>query len=98
MAVDFLLLQVAAMLNGQPMGGKRRSSHFYDLWTLRYLPKFKWDNLTGKPGYFLAYQGLWCAGLAAVVAREIEETNSVPESCRRSYMIDAFNPHTLTHT
>ena len=35
------------MLNGQPMGGKRRSAYFYDLWCMKYLPKFKWDHLTG---------------------------------------------------
>ena len=27
-----LYLQVVAMLNGQQMGGKRRSAYFYDLW------------------------------------------------------------------
>ncbi len=31
----------AAMLNGQPMGGKRRSAYHYDLWNIKYLPKFK---------------------------------------------------------
>lgn len=39
-------LQVASMLNGQPMGGKRRSAYHYDLWCLKYLPKFKWETLT----------------------------------------------------
>lgn len=39
--------QVVAMLNGQQMGGKRRSAYFYDLWCMKYLPKFKWDHLTG---------------------------------------------------
>lgn len=36
----------AAMLNGNPIGGKRRSAYHYDLWSLKYLPKFKWDHLT----------------------------------------------------
>lgn len=35
------------MLNGQQMGGKRRSAYYYDLWCMKYLPKFKWDHLTG---------------------------------------------------
>ncbi|KAL6768774.1 hypothetical protein ACKKBF_B16145 [Auxenochlorella protothecoides x Auxenochlorella symbiontica] len=39
------------LLNGQPMGGKRRSAYFYDLWCLRYLPKFKWDHLTEEINY-----------------------------------------------
>ena len=46
-----LALQVVAMLNGQQMGGKRRSAYFYDLWCLKYLPKFKWDHLTGGCGW-----------------------------------------------
>lgn len=38
--------QVALILNGAQMGGKRRSAYHYDLWNLKYLPKFKWDHLT----------------------------------------------------
>lgn len=38
--------KTAAMLNGNPIGGKRRSAYHYDLWSLKYLPKFKWDHLT----------------------------------------------------
>ncbi|DBB08410.1 TPA: hypothetical protein ACH3X3_008563 [Trebouxia sp. C0006] len=43
--------QVAAMLNGNQMGGKRRSAYHYDLWSLKYLPKFKWDHLTEEIAY-----------------------------------------------
>jgi ESF2/ABP1 family protein len=42
--------QVAAMLNGNPMGGKRRSAYHYDLWCIKYLNKFKWDHLTEEIG------------------------------------------------
>lgn len=42
--------RVAEMLNGQPMGGPRRSAYHYDLWNLKYLHKFKWDNLTEEIG------------------------------------------------
>ena len=38
------------MLNGHPMGGKKRSAYHYDLWCLKYLPKFKWDHLTEEIG------------------------------------------------
>ena len=41
---------VAAQLNGNPMGGKRRSAYHYDLWCLKYLSKFKWDHLTEEIG------------------------------------------------
>eukprot|EP00249_Psilotum_nudum_P014193 c24710_g1_i2 orf=145-903(+) len=43
--------RVARMLNGEPMGGNRRSSHYYDLWNIKYLRKFKWDNLTEEVAY-----------------------------------------------
>lgn len=42
--------QVAGMLNGNQIGGKRRSAYHYDLWSLKYLPKFKWDHLTEEIG------------------------------------------------
>lgn len=34
------------MLNGTPIGGKVRSDHYFDLWTIKYLSKFKWEHLT----------------------------------------------------
>lgn len=42
----------ALALNGQQIGGKKRHNMFYDdLWTVKYLPKFKWSNLTEKLAY-----------------------------------------------
>ncbi|KMZ68924.1 hypothetical protein ZOSMA_226G00260 [Zostera marina] len=38
--------RVANMLNGEQMGGKKRSPFYYDLWNIKYLRKFKWDDLT----------------------------------------------------
>ncbi|OIW12235.1 hypothetical protein TanjilG_06024 [Lupinus angustifolius] len=40
--------RVANMLNGEQMGGKKRSSFHYDLWNIKYLSKFKWDDLTDE--------------------------------------------------
>eukprot|EP00252_Welwitschia_mirabilis_P012096 TRINITY_DN2690_c0_g1_i4.p1 TRINITY_DN2690_c0_g1~~TRINITY_DN2690_c0_g1_i4.p1 ORF type:complete len:266 (+),score=76.24 TRINITY_DN2690_c0_g1_i4:239-1036(+) len=40
--------RIAGMLNGEQIGGKRRSSHYYDIWNIKYLRKFKWDDLTGE--------------------------------------------------
>ncbi|KAK1313888.1 hypothetical protein QJS10_CPA06g01244 [Acorus calamus] len=37
---------VANMLNGEQIGGKRKSSFYYDLWNIKYLSKFKWDDLS----------------------------------------------------
>ncbi|KAG8993934.1 RNA-binding ATPase activator esf2 [Tulasnella sp. JGI-2019a] len=34
------------MLNARPIGGKRGSRWKDDIWTMKYLPKFKWPMLT----------------------------------------------------
>ncbi|KAJ6906710.1 hypothetical protein NC652_024199 [Populus alba x Populus x berolinensis] len=39
--------RVANLLNG----GKKRSQFYYDHWNIKYLSKFKWDNLTDKIAY-----------------------------------------------
>ena len=31
-------------------GGKKRSQFFYDIWNIKYLSKFKWDDLTEETG------------------------------------------------
>lgn len=40
--------RVANMLNGEQIGGRKRSSFYYDLWNIKYLSKFKWDDLTSE--------------------------------------------------
>jgi ESF2/ABP1 family protein len=45
--------QVAAMLNNTNMGGKKRSYYYDDIWNIKYLPKFKWNNLTEQLAYEL---------------------------------------------
>ncbi|KAI6163660.1 hypothetical protein EDD17DRAFT_1775832 [Pisolithus thermaeus] len=37
---------VATMLNAQPIGGKKGTRWRDDVWTMTYLPKFKWNMLT----------------------------------------------------
>ncbi|EJD00862.1 uncharacterized protein FOMMEDRAFT_125338 [Fomitiporia mediterranea MF3/22] len=37
---------VAEMLNAQPIGGKKGTRWRDDVWTMKYLPKFKWNMLT----------------------------------------------------
>lgn len=42
----------ALALNGQLMGGKKRKNQFHDdMWAIRYLSGFKWQNLTEKLVY-----------------------------------------------
>ena len=39
----------AEMLNNEIIGGKKRHNPMRDdIWNIRYLSKFKWDNLTEK--------------------------------------------------
>jgi ESF2/ABP1 family protein len=62
--------RVAAALNGQPMGGRRRSAHYYDLWCLKYLPKFKWDHLTEEINYQKAIKDQKLTAEVAAAKRE----------------------------
>ncbi|CAB0004045.1 unnamed protein product [Nesidiocoris tenuis] len=43
--------QVAALLNNQPMGGKKKSKFHDCLWNLKYLSRFKWIHLVERLGY-----------------------------------------------
>ncbi|CAG8502850.1 1896_t:CDS:2 [Cetraspora pellucida] len=42
---------VATALNTQPIGGNKRNFYHDDLWNIKYLPKFKWNNLTEQIVY-----------------------------------------------
>jgi ESF2/ABP1 family protein len=41
---------VADMLNAQPIGGKKGTRWRDDVWTMKYLPRFKWNMLTEQVG------------------------------------------------
>ena len=45
------------------LGGKKKSSFYYDLWNIKYLSKFKWDDLTEEIG-IISY---WIACIALVL-------------------------------
>jgi ESF2/ABP1 family protein len=40
------------MLNAQPIGGKKGTRWRDDVWTMKYLPRFKWDMLTEQIGTY----------------------------------------------
>lgn len=61
---------VAAQLNGTPMGGRRRSAYYFDLWCMKYLPKFKWDNLTEEINYQKAIREQRLAAELGAATRE----------------------------
>lgn len=62
--------RVALALNGQPVGGRPRSSHRHDLWCLKYLRGFKWDDLTEEIAAQNAARESRLAAEAAAAARE----------------------------
>ncbi|KAL4420731.1 hypothetical protein ABPG75_010387 [Micractinium tetrahymenae] len=62
--------EVVAMLDGQQMGGKRRSAYYYDLWCMKYLPKFKWDHLTEEINYQKAVREQRLAAEISAAKRE----------------------------
>lgn len=41
---------VADILNAQPIGGKKGTRWHDDVWTMKYLPRFKWSMLTDQIG------------------------------------------------
>ena len=43
-------------LNGNIIGGKKGSYYHDDIWAMKYLPRFKWSNLTEKLAYDSAVQ------------------------------------------
>jgi ESF2/ABP1 family protein len=43
---------VASMMNAQPIGGKKGTRWRDDVWTMKYLPRFKWDMLTEQIGTY----------------------------------------------
>lgn len=44
-------LKVANALNNTLIGGSHRSFHAHDLWSIKYLHKFKWDDLTDEQAH-----------------------------------------------
>jgi ESF2/ABP1 family protein len=61
---------VAEMLNAQPIGGKKGTRWRDDVWTLKYLPKFKWHMLTEQVGGYRSSNIRQCAGTDPTTAHE----------------------------
>lgn len=43
--------QVAAKLNNNQVGGKRRNPWYHELWNLKYLKNFRWTHLNERKAY-----------------------------------------------
>lgn len=46
-------------------GGRKRSYYAYDLWNIKYLPKFKWHHLTERIGMRPAPDSVSCIAVHA---------------------------------
>ncbi|GFH06056.1 RRM domain-containing protein [Haematococcus lacustris] len=62
--------RTALALNGQQIGGKRRSAYYEDLWCLKYLKHFKWDHLTEDIAYQNAVREQRMAAEVSAAKRE----------------------------
>lgn len=62
---------MAEILNAQPIGGKKGTRWRDDVWTMKYLPKFKWNMLTEQIGacYRFFSHGP-CGNIIATLAHE----------------------------
>ena len=65
--------RLAQALNGTIMGGKKSSYYHDDLWSMRYLPRFKWHHLTDKTAYDRAVRDKRLAAEMAQVRRETDQ-------------------------
>ena len=83
---------VAEMLNAQPIGGKKGSRWRDDVWTMKYLPKFKWNMLTEQIGETHGSYGLFVlpyiptAHEAAVHAAQLRVELSQSRKEQRDYL------------
>lgn len=75
---------VAEMLNGNAIGGKARSRYHDDLWTLKYLPKFKWDHLTEEVGAKAAFVCTVVGCAFQNIAQRCLPHRGLDELCRSS--------------
>lgn len=69
---------VAEMLNAQPIGGKKGTRWRDDVWTMKYLPKFKWNMLTEQIGEHLEQ---YCGRLPSTNASFYNSARSCHSCC-----------------
>ncbi|KAI9316808.1 hypothetical protein BX666DRAFT_1947096 [Dichotomocladium elegans] len=75
--------RLAEFLNMRQIGGKRKSPFYYDTWTIKYLPKFKWRHLTEQIAYERKARE---QQLMAEMAQAKREDKAYVESVARSKM------------
>ncbi|KAK7204658.1 hypothetical protein BZA70DRAFT_179653 [Myxozyma melibiosi] len=75
----------ASTLNGQIIGGNKRSYYYDDILNIKYLPKFKWHNLTEQ----IAYENqVRQAKLRAEISQATRENKAYIRNVGRAKMIE----------
>jgi len=74
---------VAESLNSIPVGGKRRSKAYEELWNIKYLPRFKWVHLSERLAYEAAVRQQRMRTEISQVKREAEHFKSSVEKKRK---------------
>ncbi|CCM03367.1 uncharacterized protein FIBRA_05497 [Fibroporia radiculosa] len=76
---------VADMLNAQPIGGKKGTRWRDDVWTMKYLPKFKWNMLTEQIAHEAA---LHAAQLRAELSQSRREQREYLKNVELARVLD----------
>ncbi|RKP03123.1 hypothetical protein CXG81DRAFT_3835, partial [Caulochytrium protostelioides] len=74
---------LAALLNATPIGGPRKMPYHADLWSLKYLPKFKWRHLAEQVAYERKVRE---QKLQAEIAQSRREVKAIRETASRAQM------------
>merc|ERR1711872_612352 len=90
--VEFMSKKVARVaaerLNCQPVGGKRKSKAYEEIWNIKYLPRFKWVHLSERLAYEAAVRQQRMRTEISQVKREAEHfKNSVEKKRKKSKKI-----------
>ncbi|KAL4067222.1 hypothetical protein V8B97DRAFT_2025078 [Scleroderma yunnanense] len=79
---------VATMLNAQPIGGKKGTRWRDDVWTMTYLPKFKWNMLTEQIAHEAAARA---AKLRVEITQSRSEQNEYLRNVELARIVDKRN-------
>jgi len=79
---------VSTSLNSRPIGGKKRHNFYHDdIWVMRYLPKFTWNDLTEHRVY---QRQMNQKRLQVSIAKQKKEDEFFLSSVAKKKVIDAI--------
>ncbi|KAJ3108145.1 RNA-binding ATPase activator esf2 [Phlyctochytrium planicorne] len=82
-----LARRAAEFLNARNIGGKKGSRYYDDLWSIKYLPRFKWHHLTDQIAYERAVRDQKIRAEMQAVKRE---NKAYLRNVSKSKMIEAI--------